>query len=51
MYKTKQEQFWSGQFGDAYIERNNNLKMVASNVSLFSTILKSMFKIESCIEL
>lgn len=24
MYKTEQEDFWSGKFGDAYVERNSD---------------------------
>ena len=34
--KTEQEIFWQGEFGDAYIERNNTAKIVASNTYLFS---------------
>lgn len=29
-YRTEQEEFWSGQFGDAYIERNQNQQIVAA---------------------
>lgn len=39
MYRTEQEQFWSGEFGDEYIERNNNEICIASNIKLFAKIL------------
>lgn len=39
MYKTEQEEFWSGNFGDEYIDRNNDEKIVANNIYLFSQIL------------
>ncbi len=29
-YRTEQEEFWSGQFGEAYIERNQNQQIVAA---------------------
>lgn len=39
MYKTEQEEFWSGNFGDEYIERNVDTKLLSSNLHLFSNIL------------
>lgn len=38
MYKTEQEQFWAGEFGNAYVDRNNTYSIVASNIALFSEI-------------
>lgn len=38
MYKTEQEKFWAGKFGDEYIDRNNSYSIVSSNVALFSEI-------------
>ncbi|MCM1083000.1 MAG: hypothetical protein NC428_05915 [Clostridium sp.] len=38
MYKTEQEQFWAGDFGNAYIDRNNAYSIVASNIAFFSEI-------------
>lgn len=35
MYKTEQELFWSGEFGDEYIIRNNSKNMLSSNIALF----------------
>ena len=40
MYKTEQENFWSGEFGDEYISRNAGKSLLASNVHFFSEVLK-----------
>lgn len=51
MYKTKQENFWAGEFGNEYIKRNNGEKLLASNLKLFSEVLSDISdKPESCIE-
>lgn len=51
MYKTKQENFWAGEFGNDYIKRNDGEKLLATNLKLFSDILSGVNdKIESCIE-
>jgi len=49
-YKTEQEKFWSGEFGNEYIERNQGEASIASNIALFSKILKSTNSISSAIE-
>ena len=49
-YKTEQENFWAGKFGDEYIGRNQGEATVASNTALFSKILKSTNSISSVIE-
>lgn len=49
-YKTEQEIFWAGQFGDEYINRNSNQALVASNIAMFSKILESISHVESIIE-
>jgi len=49
-YKTEQEEFWSGEFGNEYIERNQEEVDVAANVALFSEIIKSTNAISSVIE-
>lgn len=36
-----QQEFWKGSFGDDYIERNNSEHLKASNLIMFSEILKS----------
>ena len=47
---TEQEYFWQGEFGNKYSDRNKNEKLLASNLSLFSSVLKSTGKIDSLIE-
>lgn len=50
-FKTEQEEFWAGDFGNEYISRNNSDAMIASNVSFFAKSL-NMAKggIDTCIE-
>ncbi|MBL7085878.1 MAG: pseudaminic acid biosynthesis-associated methylase [Candidatus Cloacimonetes bacterium] len=48
--KSKQELFWEGNFGDEYISRNEELKLISSNISLFSKILNKTIGIRSVIE-
>lgn len=51
MYRTEQEKFWAGEFGNAYIERNNNEKILASNIGLFAKIFeRGRIQAESIIE-
>ena len=35
-YKTEQEEFWAGEFGEEYISRNNSKELLASNLNFFS---------------
>ena len=49
-YKTEQENFWSGEFGVEYIERNQGEKLLAANLSFFSKALRCANPINSCIE-
>lgn len=39
MYRTEQEEFWSGQFGNNYVDRNVGDELIANNIYLFSKIL------------
>lgn len=50
-YKTPQEDFWAGEFGDAYTERNSDAKLIASNIALFSKVLSHTNGINSILEL
>lgn len=34
-FKTSQEEFWSGEFGNAYIDRNKSDQLLASNIHFF----------------
>ncbi|MDR1159244.1 MAG: hypothetical protein LBK69_01275 [Syntrophomonadaceae bacterium] len=49
-FKTEQEFFWAGEFGDDYISRNSNKKLIAANVNLFSKILEKTRNVKSIIE-
>ncbi|MEJ2668782.1 MAG: pseudaminic acid biosynthesis-associated methylase [Gammaproteobacteria bacterium] len=49
-YKTEQEKFWAGQFGNEYTQRNQSEISVASNTALFSKIFSSTRSISSAIE-
>ncbi|NPA72023.1 MAG: pseudaminic acid biosynthesis-associated methylase [Gammaproteobacteria bacterium] len=49
-YKTEQESFWAGEFGDAYSQRNNNDDLLKNKMALFSKILGRTGKLDSVIE-
>lgn len=49
-FKTDQETFWAGEFGTAYIERNQGEALLASNLDFFSKALRSARGIGNCIE-
>lgn len=49
-YKTEQEDFWAGDFGQEYIKRNNSPNLLANNLMLFSKIFTNLCPIESVIE-
>jgi pseudaminic acid biosynthesis-associated methylase len=49
-YKTEQEEFWAGEFGTEYIERNKGDALLASNLDFFSKAIKQTRDIKSCIE-
>jgi len=48
--KTEQEEFWSGDFGNEYIDRNDSEHYLASNVNFFAKALSSIHKPASIIE-
>lgn len=50
-YKTEQETFWAGEFGDDYVDRNQGPEAVAARVALFSKLLPCSQPIRSVIEL
>ncbi len=50
-YSTQQEEFWAGEFGDAYIGRNESKELLASNLNFFATALRRAGAVESCVEL
>jgi spore coat polysaccharide biosynthesis protein SpsF len=49
-FKTEQEAFWAGEFGDEYVGRNVGAGLVASNVALFGEALRRARGLGSCIE-
>ncbi len=49
-YQTDQEEFWAGEFGDQYIERNQGQQIVAANLSLFSRVIERTADVASAIE-
>jgi len=49
-FKTKQENFWAGEFGDEYIKRNISPELLASNTNFFSKIVDLTFQINSILE-
>jgi spore coat polysaccharide biosynthesis protein SpsF len=49
-FKTEQEQFWAGEFGDDYIHRNQGDALLAANLDFFVKALKQTRSITSCIE-
>lgn len=48
--KTPQEEFWEGDFGDDYIDRNNNAQLLASKLNFFSKALRQAGPVKSCLE-
>jgi pseudaminic acid biosynthesis-associated methylase len=49
-YKTEQEEFWAGPFGDDYSQRNQGIGWVASNIALFKKIFSHTQSVGSVIE-
>lgn len=49
-YRTDQEAFWAGEFGDEYIERNRSEALLASNVEYFRKALAKAGELRDCIE-
>jgi pseudaminic acid biosynthesis-associated methylase len=50
-YQTEQEKFWATEFGNDYPSRNMGEELIASNVALFSKILKNCPNVTSIAEL
>jgi len=50
-YQTEQERFWATEFGNNYPSRNKGEELIASNVALFSKILKNCTSVTSIAEL
>jgi spore coat polysaccharide biosynthesis protein SpsF len=50
-YRSKQEEFWSGEFGNSYSDRNKNLRLLAAKTAFLSRALSGTLNIKSVIEL
>ncbi|HBV96584.1 MAG: pseudaminic acid biosynthesis-associated methylase [Peptococcaceae bacterium BICA1-7] len=50
-FKTEQESFWAGSFGDEYVERNRNEQIQAGKLAFFGKLFSRMSGVSSCIEL
>jgi spore coat polysaccharide biosynthesis protein SpsF len=49
-FETAQEAFWAGDFGDAYIDRNQGDQLLAANLDFFVKALRQARGLSSCIE-
>lgn len=49
-YKTEQEEFWAGEFGNEYLKRNQGPEILASNIALFAKALRHAQSIDSVLE-
>lgn len=50
-YATDQENFWSAEFGNQYIERNQSDQLFASNLAFFTRALKTCTSVTSILEI
>lgn len=50
IYKTEQEYFWAGEFGNEYIKRNTSKNLLPSYLNLWSEIISKTSDIKSCLE-
>lgn len=49
-YRTEQEEFWAGQFGDDYTERNKGFNFIASKTAVFASIISRTRQVKSILE-
>lgn len=49
-YKTEQEAFWTGEFGNQYTERNQGERAIAASIAMFSRIFSCTNNINSIFE-
>jgi spore coat polysaccharide biosynthesis protein SpsF len=50
-YSTEQEELWAGAFGDEYTRRNQDSKLLASYLAMWSRILSRTERINTALEL
>ena len=49
-FTTDQESFWAGEFGNEYVDRNNDPDSIARRTAVFSKILSNTIDVQSIIE-
>ena len=49
-FKTEQEKFWAGEFGNEYVARNSDEKLVVGNLNVFSKVISRTIGVKSVIE-
>jgi spore coat polysaccharide biosynthesis protein SpsF len=49
-FRTEQEGFWAGQFGDEYAQRNCGPGLLAANLALFTRVLERCADVRSVLE-
>jgi pseudaminic acid biosynthesis-associated methylase len=49
-FKTEQEEFWAGEFGTDYINRNMGVDLLASNLAFFAKALGAARSVKTCVE-
>lgn len=49
-YTTEQEKFWAGEFGDNYIQRNQDELLIASKTAMLAKVFEKAQDIQSVIE-
>lgn len=50
-YRTEQENFWAGNFGNDYVDRNNSPRNIARNTAIFKKILSKTYGVSRFLEL
>ena len=50
-FETEQEAFWAGDFGDAYVARNQSASVVAANRALFAAVLQRTRDVSRVLEI
>lgn len=49
-FATEQEKFWAGEFGNEYMQRNQGATWIATNIALFSQVLRRCETVASVLE-
>lgn len=50
VFRTEQEAFWAGSFGNEYVSRNKSPQLLASNMAFFSKIIPRTVGVKSLVE-